>query len=164
MGFFGRIFGKKTPRRQDIAVRYAVEADILPHLILGRDGLSVVAAMLEKKSDFFVELFSSQYVRIYSASDFSVKNFEIDANHSILEVEMPEPEVSPLCEKLIIAVDSSMKVIRYLTVEKGFAEGPFASGPFLCEWKLSNESSEGRMHLNYGNFSQPKLMEILEWS
>ena len=160
MGFFSRIFGKKEPQIHDTLDRYNVEADLLPHLILGNNGISVATAILDEKGKFFVKLFSSLHKGspcLYSANDFSVKNFTVDEEHYILEITMPKPEVSPLCEQLIIAVDFSINAIRYLTVEKGAV-----GGSILCEWKISG-SNGGKTHLNYGEFSKAKLIKILGW-
>ena len=138
-GLFSRIFGKKEPHMGDTMNRYTIEADLLPHLILGNNGISVATTILDEKGKFFVKLFSSlntEHRCIYSANDFSVKNFKVDTSHYILEITMPKPEISPLCEKLIIAVDFSIRTTRYLTVEKGAV-----GGSILCEWKI--EGSNG---------------------
>ena len=140
--------------------RYMIEADLLPSLILGSNGISVAETILDEKGKFFVKLYSSLHkdcLCFYSVNDFSVKNFKFDKDHYLLEITMPKPEISPLCEKLIIAIDFSMKAIRYITIEKGAV-----GGSILCEWKFSG--SDGRKtHLNYGEFSKPKLISILGW-
>ena len=160
MSFFNRIFGKKAPQMSDTIERYTIETDLLPSLVLGHDGISVATTILDEKGKFFVKLFSllnKDYPCPYSANDFLVKNFTVDKDHYILEITMPKPEISPLCEKLIIAVDFSMKVLRYLTVEKGAV-----GGSILCEWSF-DRSNGGKTHSNYGEFSKPKLIKILGW-
>lgn len=160
MGLFSRIFGKKESQMSDTLDRYKIESDLLPHLILENNGISVATNIMDEKGKFFVKLFSSlntEHHCIYSANDFSVKNFKVDTNHYILEITMPKPEISPLCEKLILAVDFSIRAIRYLTVEKGDV-----GRSFLCEWKI-DRSNGGKTHLNYGEFSKTKLIKILEW-
>ena len=160
MGFFSGLFGKKETQMNNTIDRYTIEADLLPSLILGNNGISVAETILDEEGKFFVKLFSSLHQDRrcrYSANDFSVKNFEFDTDHYILEITMPRPEISPLCEKLIIAIDFRINVIRYLTVEKGAV-----GGSILCEWKI-NGGNGGKTHLNYGEFDKAKLIKILGW-
>ena len=160
MGFFSKIFGKKEPSMFETMGRYTMEADLLPKLLLGDDGISVATAILEEEGKFFVRLYSSLGSRCpYSARDFSVKNFKFDENRYMLEITMPKPEMPPLCERLIITIDFSIRVIRYITVEMDII-----GGPFLCEWKLDDTNNrDGKTHLNYGEFTKSKLREIIGW-
>ena len=166
---------KATGNITDIRDRYIIETDLLPRILLGREGILAVISILEDKGSFFVKLFDVIDSKCpYSANDFYVENIVFDKDHSILEITMPEPERARLCEMLMIAVDSEVKKIRYLTVERT-VEG----GKFLCEWEIekngndddsddSGESNESynsgkKIHSNYGDFSRAKVLDVLGW-
>lgn len=161
MELFNKNFEEKESSMNETSIRYAIEAELLPRLLLDDSGIAVVVEILQKEGNFFVELYSSlhegeNYYCPYAASDFSVDKIGVAGNRGFLRITMPKPEIIPLCEMIIIALDVGIEKIRYFTVEKSFA-----GKSILGEWQI--DEVNGKTHLNYGEFTESKLIQILGW-
>ena len=77
----------------------------------------------------------------YTAEDFTEHWYDLDDGATILQVEMPAPEVSPQCLRIYMVHNPDAGTAGYFTVEY---ENLLGESAMLCGW-----SPEGE-HVNYG--------------
>ena len=82
----------------------------------------------------------------YSQEDFGGTHFRIDDNTVVVMMKMPEPEVTPLCHRIYMFLDTRDNRTGCYTLEKGSDPITGKELMFVCGW-----SADGR-HENYGNF------------
>ena len=130
-------------------IRYFFEHRLLPQELYSKRGSNVIIGMLEQKGEFFVSVLNllgseQGYKCPYSPSDFVLKPQLMRANGktpslAILAIDMPEPEITPLCSRIYICHDENFSRIRYYTLERSIT-----GGNILCGWEKDS-------HNNYGS-------------
>ena len=120
--------------------RYALEHQILPQELYSENGPLLLLRLLKERETFFVDTlgFMSRKLGIkcpYDRSDFAVKPQLVSKNGgadkiAVIIIDMPEPEMPPLCSKLIICHGlKPVKILGYYTVEKSIGDTFM-----LCGW------------------------------
>lgn len=132
--------------------RYQLEHRFIPEALYSEDCERLITSLLTKRGEFLIDVLNflgrdTNYQCPYKESDFQFKPILVgrdgDPNQfAVLEIDMPEPDVSPLCHRLFICHDASFQRLMYLTYEKGL-EG----NKILCGWNADGA------HLNYGAFT-----------
>lgn len=124
--------------------RYIFEHRVLPQYVYsGRAG--VLNAIIEKGGDFFIDLYTLipyEGKLRYRATDFSVEPrgfMHEDKKVYVAIINMPKPEISPLCRRAYVFFEEKTDTIRYYTSELS-VETPF----MLCGW------DENQAHINLG--------------
>lgn len=137
--------------------RYQFEHSVLPDFILGSDGADIIRIILHNKGAFFVNGYKfihkdeENYTCPYETSDFKFIPVKLDDEKYCLRINLPEPEVSPLCRSIFITHNKNFGNRRYFTLETGTKPGE----EFLCEW------DKDKKHINYGNKPGDPFMRIL---
>ena len=162
MGFFSRLFNRNSGIKQgDIQTRYTIEHSFLPKTFLDDErGLSLINKIFEEEGSFFIKLFklfnvdNSHYVCPYSEKQFSVEKILFSTSNGnklrVVQVQMPKPEKTPLCEKILFVLSDDLRALRYITVEKD------EKRPFICEWKSTGD------HVLYGEYTDKNMIKILD--
>lgn len=89
----------------------------------------------------------------YANNDFEFSFLKGYDRITILRLKLPEPERTPLCERIYFVTDDKWHKFCYYTIEKGF----FGENR-LCGWEQSPD-----MHINYGTCTKDtEVKKILE--
>lgn len=80
----------------------------------------------------------------YTVSDYLEHWYSSEDDTIILQIEMPKPEESPLCERVYLVYNGETDLAAYLTVE---FDNFFGESNFLCAWTPEHE------HVNYGSIA-----------
>ncbi|MCR4641529.1 MAG: hypothetical protein K5697_05805 [Lachnospiraceae bacterium] len=120
---------------------------------------SIIAMLLTENGFFgFVDfvLTKNGIKNPYRASDFSVNGIKIDEDSSMIRIEFPEPEFSPLVYRMYLTFNKSFTKKEIYTIEAA-ADG----GAFLCKWS-------GQDHTNIHRVAEPSrekqhgIMQVIE--
>lgn len=128
---------------------YYLEHRFIPESLYSENGERLISSLLKGRGAFLIDVLNflgreSDYQCPYKENDFQIKPILIgkdgDPNQfAIIEIDMPEPDVSPLCYRVYICHDYNFSNLLYLTYEKGLN-----GDDMLCGW-----DSDGS-HINYG--------------
>lgn len=96
----------------------------------------------------------------YTGEQYKVYRCKTEEEYTMICIEMPEPEVEPLCHQVYLVFSDDYQSKRYFTVERGSS----LQERFLCSW------DQNQSHGNYGETyedisrTEKKIAEIFEWS
>jgi len=142
----------------DTTDRYQLEHLILRQGVFSESGPNILTALLEQKGNFLVSLYNTinkdnpDYRCRYSAEDFKIQGVHLAEKGQeklIIQIQMPKPERSTLCNSIYIVHDENFDNRRYITTELS------DSGLVFCEWDVY-----GR-HSYYGIYSEKSLKKII---
>ena len=130
--------------------RYLVEHRFLWEQFF-RDPKMLIGNLLVPGGIFFIFeklMFSVGRIHCpYRMEDFRISLMDIcDPNNIIAMLEMPYPDLVPLCYRIYLLHDKKYMRFMYFTVERG------QNGAFLCRW------DENGVHYNYG------MINTAEWN
>ncbi len=156
---FNRFLKKEKEKNivYDTSNRYYIEHDLLPELILGENGVSILYGLLKEKGEFFVDLFNRlnsediNYHCPYKISDYKIRGIKLNDDKYCVEISLPRPEREPLCKNIYIIHGQHYEDRRYFTIERGHSE----KEQFLCEW------TSDKKHKLYTACTDNILQEIL---
>ena len=131
----------------DVSARYLVEHRLLPSALYSA-GEGLLVEITEGAEGLLMDAYGyaeenvEDYTCPYTAEDFDTEVNVIDLNGDmgyVVRVDMPKPEVSPLCRAVYFCFDQRTDQCAYFTSELT-PDGRYA----LCSW-----DAEGN-HTNYG--------------
>lgn len=140
---------------------YELEHHLIPESFFGKSCHDFIGAILNEKGNFFVDVLNwlnqdvPNYTCPFSPAQFKVRPFKTATGHEVypyfymVQLTMPDPDVSPLCKRVYICHDEMLGNRSYYTVELT-TDGNW----MLCGW-----NSRG-MHLNYGDCPDDEELEI----
>ena len=157
MGLFNKLLKNN---KADTQARYFIEHRFLPDYFFSERGANLVEEILQDAGEFFVKLYNFinqekfLYHCPYSVEQFSAEHtiFEdIDGKElHVVQIQMPAPERTPLCEKILLVYDDDFEARRYITVERDDN-----IGNLICEWQA------GGVHGLHSKYSEKEMRSVL---
>lgn len=147
--------------KQHIETRYYVEHRMIPYSLFGA-ARRFIPLLMEQQGQLLIEMYhgmnqdDQNYQCPYQPDEFSVQAYNMFAyddamNYCIYKIDMPKPDVSPLCFRVYIGLSIEQRKVAYYTVERD-PDGL----SIICGW----DNNGG--HLNYGLSPKTEEEELIQ--